>query len=171
MIRRIRRGGAFALSILVLFTLLMPWMSIKCDGEKLITYNAFDLTVGSGFEEALSEMQSGTDNQPGTDTEIQDDHRVYELFAVLALAAAGLLSLFLTWHFRVALACAGVAALLILQVRVRWRVSELNAELGVPLLGVGFEIGYWLALLGFIAMAVLQFYPWRGQSRRRRRRR
>ena len=122
--------------LITLVTFLMPWLSITCSDEKLVTI-------------------SGVETLTGVDIEGEEQGGIVESYVVLIAALAGLACVFLPRLARTLISAGGIAALIVMQIRLRAAISSEN----LPDLGIQFELGYWLALVMFLAVVLLQYVP------------
>lgn len=136
------------LYVLVLLLFLTPWLSIECAG---ITVNVTGVDMALGNETEIAGQTSDGD---------------IELFALAALLfALGGAGLFFLRERAgaVARALAGVLgglSLIALKLKVDGDVDSGFGEGGLAgvggLINVSWEIGFWLAMLGFFAAAAVQ---------------
>lgn len=133
-------SGAFGLAILCF---LLPFVSVSCSGQKIVTFTGLQLVTGTSFNEPKQHAN-------------QSKKIKAEPFAVLALAS-GIIGIGFTFSrskksaaTAAALGAIGLVMLLILQSNLR---DALLKE-GGPL-QLGIEIGYWLAALFYVAAAGL----------------
>ena len=140
------------LFLLVLAFLTLPWLSIKCEDEKVITVTGLDMVT---LEEKVVRTPAGRDTLA---PEITDAILVY-VAAVIAVAGAALLFVPMNRdhkrYTRAALGALGVAALAGFVVQISIRVISQTEGLA----GVSLEYGYYLSVAAFLAAVVLQFVP------------
>ena len=141
-----------ALFLLVLVFLTLPWLSIKCEDEKIITVTGLDMVT---LEEKVVRTPTGRDTLA---PEVTDAIFVY-LASVIAVAGAALLFVPMNRdhkrYTRAALGGLGVLALAGFVVQMVLRVASQTEGLA----GVSMEYGFYLSVAAFLAAVVLQFVP------------
>ena len=150
-----KRAITCVVYVVVLGTFSLPWASVSCSGTEFMQVSGTDLVFG--FEEP-PEVSEATG--PG------DDRVTGEIWAILAalFAIAGIVLALLplgvrSRYFVSGAAILGVLSLIILKFKLE---SDLRGEAGPEFAGMlqlNWEIGYWIALLGFVAAIGLQFLP------------
>ena len=144
--------GSPALFLLVLLLFTLPWMTIKCEGEDVVTVTAVDMIT---LEESIISTPGGRDT---LSPEVTDSALIY-VAAVLAIA--GIVLLFVPMHrdtkrrTRAALGALGALSLLGFMAQMIWRVHSETEGLA----SVSMEYGFYLSLLAFVAVTALQFVP------------
>ena len=140
------------LFLLVLAFLTLPWLSIKCEDEKVITVTGLDMVT---LEEKVVRTPAGRDTLA---PEVTDAILVY-VAAVIAVAGAALLFVPMNRdhkrYTRAALGGLGVLALAGFVVQMVLRVASQTE--GVA--SVSMEYGYYLSVAAFLAAVVVQFVP------------
>ncbi len=141
-----------ALFLLVLVFLTLPWLSIKCEDEKIITVTGLDMVT---LEEKVVRTPTGRDTLA---PEVTDAIFVY-LASVIAVAGAALLFVPMNRdhkrYTRAALGGLGVLALAGFVVQMVLRVASQTEGLA----GVSMEYGFYMSVAAFLAAVVLQFVP------------
>lgn len=141
--------------VVVLGTFFLPWASVSCSGTEFMQVSGTDLVFG--FEEP-PEVSEATG--PGEDSVSGEIWAILAaLFAiagiVLALVPLGVRSR----YFVSGAAALGVLSLIILKFKLE---GDLRSEAGSEFAGMlqlNWEIGYWAAILGFVAAIGPQFIP------------
>ena len=140
------------LFLLVLVFLTLPWLSIKCEDEKVVTVTGLDMVT---LEEKVVRTPTGRDTLA---PEVTDAIFVY-LASVIAVAGAALLFVPMNRdhkrYTRAALGGLGVLALAGFVVQMVLRVASQTEGLA----GVSMEYGFYLSVAAFLAAVVLQFVP------------
>ena len=140
------------LFLLMLAFLALPWLSIKCENEDVVTVTGLDMVT---LEEKVVRTPAGRDTLA---PEVTDAILVY-VTSVIAVAGAALLFVPMNRdhkrYTRAALGGLGVLALGGFVVQMMLRVAS-EAE---GLASVSLEYGYYLSMAAFIAAVVLQFVP------------
>ena len=121
------------LSIVILLSLFLPWVTVSCAGVDVATLSGMNAAVGANIE----------GEETGT---------TIEVIIVAILALVGLTSVVLPLAVRVVVSGVGLATLIFMFIRLKAEVADAGQGLGIS-----FEIGYWLALVAFLAIGVLQF--------------
>ena len=149
---RARLIASPVLFLLVLAFLTLPWMTIKCEDEKVITVTGLDMVT---LEEKVVSTPAGRDTLA---PEVTDTIFVY-LASVIAVAGAALLFVPMNRdhkrYTRAALGGLGVLALAGFVVQMVLRVASQTEGLA----GVSMEYGFYLSVAAFLAAVVLQFVP------------
>ena len=149
---RVRLTASPALFLLVLLFFTLPWMTIKCDGEDVVTVSGLDMVA---LEETVISTPAGRDT---LSPEFSDAIFVY-LAALLAVA--GIVLIFVPMHrdakryTRAAIAVLGLLALSGFWVQMMLRVDAETEGLA----SVSMEYGFFLSALSFVAALALQFVP------------
>ena len=140
------------LFLLMLAFLTLPWLSIKCEDEKVIMATGLDMVT---LEEKVVRTPTGRDTLA---PEVTDALLVY-VAAAIAVAGAALLFVPMNRdhkrYTRAALGGLGVLVLAGFVVQMMLRVAS-EAE---GLASVSMEYGYYLSVVAFLAVVVLQFVP------------
>jgi hypothetical protein len=153
-----QRKASSGLFIFILFFFLLPWLSVSC-GTFEVQYDGVELLTGI----------SGQEIEDVGETEDALEVSAYA-WLVFFLAAAGTLVFFLksdstARKVRFSLALLGTITLLLLKFRTENIVMGVfsadieNTEFTQALVQVNWEIGYWLALFGFLVIIAVQFIP------------
>jgi hypothetical protein len=153
-----QRNASSGLFIFILFFFLLPWLSVSC-GTFEAQYDGVELLTGV----------SGQELEEVGETENIGEVSAYA-WLVFLLAAAGTLVFFLksdstARKVRFSLALLGIITLLLLKFRTENIVlgtlsaDNENPEFAQALVQVNWEIGYWLALFGFLVIIAVQFIP------------
>ena len=142
--------------------LFLPWMSVSCFDEELLTVSGTDIMGITQIDDIPSEIADG-------DYGIEDalGSEAALLYAAVLLAVAGSALFFLPGrqgsYVRAGLAVAGIVCLLAF---VLLSLFSVASELGVGIgeledagIGISWKVGFWLALVGYIAAIVIQFVP------------
>lgn len=136
-------------AVLVFF--LMPFLTLTCGGQSLITMNGVNLATGRTLE---SKNPFSGDVQK---REIQPEPMV-ALAALAAVAALGLAFLSKAGSGRTgSMVASGLCVLLLLA--TKFKVDSDVMKQGEGMVQAQWEVGYWLALLAALAATVLYFIP------------
>lgn len=130
MLKDWKRSGSSILSLIVLLSLFMPWITLTAPG--------LDVTF-SGMNAAVV------------------DRRI-EAIAVVIFAVVGLASLVLPLAVRVLIGAGGLVSMVIFSARLLMGIADAQDQTDWSL-GVNFEFGFGLTLLAFLIIAALQFLP------------
>ena len=158
----VRGLSGSALFVLTLVFFLLPWMSISCFGEELVTVSGTDIKGITQVDDLPSELD-------------QDDYDIGDaltseaalLYVAALLATAGGALFFLPGnrgsYIRAGIAGVGIVCILgFLFLTLLSLASEMGAGIG-ELEDAGIEVslkfGFWLSLLALIAATVVQFIP------------
>ena len=153
-------GSAMFLLVLVFF--FLPWMSVSCFGEEVLTASGADvmgITRSDDIPSDVADGDYGIGDALGSEAAL--------LFVAALLAIAGGVLFFLPErrgsYIRAGVAGAGLLCILAF---VFLTLSSIASEMGVGIgeledagIVVSWLFGLWLSLLGFIAAAALQFVP------------
>ena len=153
-------GSAMFLLVLVFF--FLPWMSISCFGEEVLTASGADVMGITQIDDIPSDVADG---DYGIGDALGSEAAL--LFVAALLAIAGGVLFFLPErrgsYIRAGVAGAGILCILAF---VFLTLSSIASEMGVGIgeledagIVVSWKFGLWLALLGFIVAAALQFVP------------
>ena len=150
-----------ALFVLVLIFFFLPWMSISCFGES-VTVSGADL-MGVTQSDELAEISGQSSYGIG---DALTSEAIFIYFAsILALAGA---ALFFVPGSKGKYIRAGIgaASILCILIYIFLSLASIASELGIGIgeiedtgIEVSWEIGLWLAVLGYIATAAIQFVP------------
>ena len=144
--------GSPALFLLVLLLFTLPWMTIKCEGEDVVTVTAVEMIT---LEETIVSTPAGRDT---LSPEVTDSALIY-VAAVLAIA--GIVLLFFPMHrdtkryTRAVLGALGALSLLGFMAQMIWRIHSGTEGLA----SVSMEYGFYLSVMAFVAVIALQFVP------------
>ena len=148
--------------LLVLLFFFLPWMTISCFDEELVTVSGTDIM---GITQ-VDDIPSGVaDDDYGIGDALGSEAALLYVAALLAIAGGGLF--FLPEgqgrYIRAGLAGAGLVCILAF---VFLTLSSTASELGVGIgelgdagVGIGWQIGFWLSLLALVVAVVLQLVP------------
>ena len=159
MIRGISGSVVFLLVLLFFF---LPWMTISCFNEELVTLSGTDImgiTRVDDIPSGVAEDDYGIGDALGSEAAL--------LYVAALLAIAGGALFFLPEgqgrYVRAGLAGAGLICILaFVFLTLASTASELGVgigELGEAGVGIGWKIGFWLSLLALVVVIVLQFIP------------
>ena len=159
LVRGLSGSAAF---LLVLIFFFLPWMSVSCLDEEVLTASGADMMGITQVDDIPSDV--GGDDY-GIGDALGSEAVLLYLAALAAIAGAALF--FLPEgqgkYIRTGLAGAGLVCIIAF---VFLSLSSVASELGVGIgeleeagLSISWEYGVWLSLLAFVAAAVLQFVP------------
>ena len=151
-----------ALFVLVLIFFFLPWMSISCFDEEVLTASGADIMGITQVDDIPSEAGDG---DYGLTDALSSEAALLYVAALLAIAGAALF--FLPGrqgsYVRAGVAAAGILCLLAF---LFITLSSLASEMGVGIgeleeagIEVSWKVGLWLTLLGFVAAIAVQFVP------------
>ena len=157
----VRGLSGSALFVLVLVFFFLPWMSVTCFDEEVLTASGADIM---GITQ-VDDIPSDVGDDYGIGDALTSEAALLYVAALLAIAGAALF--FLPEgrgrFIRAGLAGAGIVCIIAF---VFLSLSSVASELGVGIgeleeagLSISWEYGVWLSLLAFVAAAVLQFVP------------
>ena len=157
-----------ALFVLVLVFFFLPWMSISCFDEEVLTVSGADVMGITEIDDIPSDV---ADDDYGIGDALGSEAALLYLIALLAVASAALF--FLSGrkgsYTRAGLAGAGIVCIFLF---LFLTLSSLTSEMGVGIgeleeagIGISWELGLWLSLLAFIGAIVVQFVPLPGTDR------
>jgi hypothetical protein len=135
-----------ALFGLALLLFLLPWITVACSGQKIFTFSGTDLAIGKTVEvpQAFSPPKK------------ENTRDVKATIAFLS-GIAGLLAGFLVKVERVQrmalAACGAIGGISLYLLK-----SELDKEIvnkGAGMMGVDYHFGFWLTMLLFFAVSIL----------------
>ncbi|MBP7147732.1 MAG: hypothetical protein KBD01_09320 [Acidobacteria bacterium] len=177
------KAGKFspALFGLALACFVMPFMSVSCQGQKLVSLTGLQLMTGAEVkpempDQFLEMMKAGAPTGGPGQPEMDPAQAQQMLGAMMGGAPAqqvgrngmaigafvcGLAALALTLALRkygVLPAVLGAAAVVLLIVMKTKAEGNLGPTMGM--LQVNFEIGYWLAIVSFCCAAACNGYHW-----------
>ena len=157
-----------ALFVLVLIFFFLPWMSISCFDEEVLTVSGADIM-------GITEIDDIPSDVAGDDYGIGDalGSEAALLYVATLLAVAGAALFFLPGrqgsYTRAGIAGAGLACIIAF---VFLSLSSVASEMGVGIgeleeagVGISWELGLWLSLLAFVAAIAVQFIPLPGTDR------
>ena len=164
----IRGLSGSALFLLVILFFFLPWMSISCFGEELVTVSGADIMGITQVDDIPSDV-AGDDY--GIGDALGSEAALLYLAALLAIVGAALF--FLPdrqgSYTRAGIAGAGLACIIAF---VFLSLSSVASEMGVGIgeleeagVGISWELGLWLSLLAFVAAIAVQFIPLPGRDR------
>ena len=159
MIRGMSGSAAFLLALLFFF---LPWMTISCFDEEVVTLSGADIMAITQMDDIPSDVADG---DYGIGDALGSEAALLYLAALAAIAGGALF--FLPEgqgrYIRAGLAGAGLVCIIAF---VFLTLSSIASELGVGIgeledagLSISWGIGLWLTLLAFIAAVVIQFVP------------
>ena len=151
-----------ALFLLVILFFFLPWMSVSCFDEELLTVSGTDIMGITQIDDVPSEIAGddyGIGDALGSEAAL--------LYVAVLLAVAGGVLFFLPGrqgnYVRAGLAGAGIVCLLAF---VLLSLFSVASELGVGIgeledagIGISWKVGFWLSLLAYIAAIAIQFVP------------
>ena len=158
----IRGLSSSAVFLLVLVFFFLPWMSVSCFGEEVLTASGADVMGITRIDDIPSDVADG---DYGIGDALGSEAALLFVAALLAIAGS---ALFFLPERRGSYIRAGVAGagLLCILAFVFLTLSSIASEMGVGIgeledagIVVSWQFGLWLSLLGFIAAAALQFVP------------
>ena len=148
--------------LLVLLFFFLPWMTISCFDEELVTVSATDIM---GITQ-VDDIPSGVaDDDYGIGDALGSEAALLYVATLLVIAAGALFFLpeGQARYIRAGLAGAGLVCILAF---VYLTLSSTASELGVGIgeledagVGIGWQIGFWLSLLALVVAVVLQLVP------------
>ena len=157
-----------ALFLLVILFFFLPWMSISCFGEEMVTVSGADIMGITQVDDIPSDV---TGDDYGIGDALGSEAALLYLAALLAIVGAALF--FLPdrqgSYTRAGIAGAGLACIIAF---VFLSLSSVASEMGVGIgeleeagVGISWELGLWLSLLAFVAAIAVQFIPLPGRDR------
>ena len=164
----IRGLSGSALFLLVILFFFLPWMSISCFDEEVLTVSGADIMGITEIDDIPSDVG---DDDYGIGDALGSEAALLYLAALLAVAGAALF--FLPGrrgsYTRAGIAGAGIVCILAF---LFLTFSSVASEMGVGIgeleeagVGISWEFGLWLSLLAFVAAIALQFVPLPGTDR------
>ena len=158
----VRGLSSSAVFLLVLLFFFLPWMSVSCFGEELVTVSGIDIMGITKVDDIPSEI---ADDDYGIGDALGSEAALLYIAALLAIAGGALF--FLPEgqgrYIRAGLAGAGLVCILAF---LFLTLSSIASELGVGIgeleeagIKIGWEFGLWLSLLALVAAAAVQFVP------------
>ena len=159
MVRGLSSSAAF---LLVLIFFFLPWMTVSCFDEEVLTVSAADMMGITELDDVPSDV---ADDDYGMGDALGSEAALLYLAALLAVAGAALFFLPERQgrYIRAGLAAAGLLCMLIF---LYLTLSSVASETGVGIgeleeagVGIGWEYGLWLTLLAFVGATVVQFVP------------
>ena len=159
MVRGLSSSAVFLLALLFFF---LPWMSVSCFGEELVTVSGTDIMGIMKVDDIPSEIASG---DYGIGDALGSEAALLYVAALLVIVGG---SVFFLPEGRGSYIRAGLAVvgLLCLLAYVFLTLSSAASELGVGIgeleeagPEIGWKIGFWLSLLALVVVIVLQFIP------------
>ena len=158
----VRGLSSSAVFLLVLLFFFLPWMSVSCFGEELVTVSGTDIMGITKVDDIPSEI---ADDDYGIGDALGSEAALLYVAALLVIVGG---SVFFLPEGRGSYIRAGLAGvgLLCLLAYVFLTLSSAASELGVGIgeleeagLEIGWKIGFWLSLLALVVVIVLQFIP------------
>ena len=157
--RGLSGSALFLLAILFFF---LPWTSVSCFDEELLSASGADIMGITQIDDIPSEI---ADDDYGIGDALGSEAAL--LYIAVLLAVAGGVLFFLSGrqgsYVRAGLAGAGIVCLIAF---VLLSLLSAASELGVGIgeledagIGISWKIGFWLSLLAYIAAIVIQFVP------------
>ena len=158
----IRGLSSSVVFLLVLLFFFLPWMTISCFDEELVTVSGTDImgiTRVDDIPSGVADDDYGIGDALGSEAAL--------LYVAALLVIAGVALFFLPEgqgrYIRAGLAGAGLVCILAF---VFLTLSSTASELGVGIgelgdagVGIGWQIGFWLSLLALVVAVVLQLVP------------
>ena len=151
-----------ALFLLVILFCFLPWMSVSCFDEEILSASGTDIMGLTQIDNIPSDVADG-------DYGIGDalGSEAVLLYIAVLLAVAGGVLFFLPGrqgsYVRAGLAGAGIVCLLAF---VLLSLFSVASELGVGIgeledagIGISWKAGFWLSLVAYIAAITIQFVP------------
>ena len=158
----IRGMSGSAVFLLVLVFFFLPWMSVSCFGDEVLTASGADVMGITRIDDIPSDVADG---DYGIGDALGSEAALLYVAALLAIAGG---ALFFLPERRGSYIRAGIAGagLLCILAFVFLTLLSIASEMGVGIgeledagIVVSWKFGLWLSLLGFIAAAALQFVP------------
>ena len=158
----VRGLSSSAVFLLVLLFFFLPWMTISCFDEELVTVSGTDIMGITKVDDVPSEI---ADEDYGIGDALGSEAALLYVAALLVIVGG---SVFFLPERRGSYIRAGIAGvgLLCLLAYVFLTLSSAASDLGVGIgelgeagLGIGWQIGFWLSLLALVVAVVLQFIP------------
>lgn len=164
MISKFINAGSFSI---ILLCFLLPFLSIKCNDNKIEVFSGYDFIVGKEFN-----VKSPIDKENNQTQELQSDGKIGSeenrklepnglMIALLVIVFLGVIVSFLKIRKgRIsAIITAGISLLLlIINVILINNEFKESAAIGNQILGLriylGYEIGFWLMLFVFVAIII-----------------
>ena len=158
----VRGLSSSAVFLFVLIFFFLPWMSVSCFDEELVTVSGTDIMGITKVDDIPSEIAS---DDYGIGDALGSEAALLYVAALLVIVGG---SVFFLPERRGSYIRAGLAVvgLLCLLAYVFLTLSSAASELGVGIgeleeagLEIGWKIGFWLSLLALVVVIVLQFIP------------
>ena len=157
-----------ALFVLVLAFFFLPWMSISCLDEEVLTVSGADMMGITEIDDIPSDV---ADDDYGIGDALGSEAAL--LYVAVLLAVAGGALFFLPGnrgrYIRAGIAGFGIVCILgFLFLTLLSLASEMGVgigELEEAGVGISWELGLWLSLLAFVAAIAVQFVPLPGRDR------
>ena len=159
MVRGLSSSAVFLLALLFFF---LPWMTISCFDEELVTVSGTDIMGITKVDDVPAEI---ADDDYGIADALGSEAALLYAAALLVIVGG---SVFFLPERRGSYIRAGLAGvgLLCLLAYVFLTLSSAASDLGVGIgelgeagLGIGWKAGFWLSLLALVVVTVLQFIP------------
>ena len=159
MVRGLSSSAVFLLALLFFF---LPWMSVSCFDEELVTVSGTDIMGITKVDDIPSEI---ADDDYGIGDALGSEAALLYVAALLVIVGG---SVFFLPERRGSYIRAGLAGvgLLCLLAFVFLTLSSAASDLGVGIgeleeagLEIGWKAGFWLSLLALVVAIVLQFIP------------
>ena len=158
----IRGLSGSALFLLVLVFFFLPWMSVSCFGDEVLTASGADVMGITRIDDIPSDVADG---DYGIGDALGSEAALLYVAALLAIVGGVLFFLPEKRGSYIRAGAAGAGLLCILAF-VFLTLSSIASEMGVGIgeledtgIVVSWKFGLWLTLLGFIAAAASQFVP------------
>ncbi len=156
-------SGPAAFFILIAF--FLPWITISCSGTELVDASGYEMATGIKVDD---EVSSETDS---SDTDDSDGYLlIIPIMALLTLVVAGVrlaavgTSQMAAVVYLVAGAF-GLGAHLIEFIQLQSDISDLEETSG-EIIELSYKFGWWLSILGLIAVLVAAFVAFREREQR-----
>lgn len=141
---------------LALICFLLPWVNVSCSGQKVVTFSGTDLAIGKTINIPQAFGPSKKQNA-------RDGRATIAFIAGLA----GILSGFLVKADRIkaitAAVCGGIGSVSL------YLLSKLDSEIAAQAAGmisVGYQFGFWIAMLLFLGAGIVNVLDLTGQLER-----
>ena len=145
-------------SVLILIFFIIPWVSFSCLGEEIVTLSATDIMAITSVEELDDALSQAGEDEYGITDAIASEAALLYIAALLAIAGGALF--FLPGkkgnYIRAGISGAGILSLVLYLIITIVQLGSEAADAGVE---ISWKIGFYLAVLGFIAATALQLAP------------
>jgi len=158
----LRGLSSSALFLLVVLFFFLPWMSVSCFGEEILSASGTDIMGITKVDDIPSEI---ADDDYGIGDALGSEAALLYVAALLVIVGG---AVFFLPERRGSYMRAGLAGvgLLCLLAYVFLTLSSAASDLGVGIgelkeagLEIGWKAGFWLSLLALVVVIVLQFIP------------